>query len=469
LKRCVHSCSDIPGYNKILRYDCYKECPPGISIQSEEDPNKCDSKCSYDYPFILILEDLCVASCSIMERSQKFCITSYFENRTNLEIQEIIHDDINKDLEEAFNYSIVNEYNTVLIEENETIYEIVTTRNKNPNSNTTHINLGECEDRLKEYYNIDKDDYLYMLVIDVYIKGKTGPKPIYEVYYPLLNSPYLFQLDLSICDGLKINILYNMELENPELYDKDNPIYNDMCYPYSSKDGVDMTLIDVQKEYKDKNMLICDEGCKFNPNGGKGGCSCEVQTTFPPLSEMKIDKDQLYKFANIKNVANFGALKCFNLLSNKDRIKYNIGIYSFIPTFISYIVCLIIFIKVDFNIIKEKIKDLLWAIENLKYIKNKKENIIEKKVEKVEKIIEHEKPKIIKEYNYLEPIFISIAKEKDYELSDVLFGQLNALKIKNAKRMKRNILMNLKSNSSSDSKTNEFTKSESKLNINNNI
>ena len=150
-------------------------------------------------------------------------------------------------------------------------------------------------------------------------------------------------------------------------------------------------------------------------------------------------------------------------------MKYNIGIYSFIPTFISYIVCLIIFIKVDFNIIKEKIKDLLWAKENLKYIKNKKENIIEKKVEKVEKIIEYEKPKIIKEYNYLEPIFISIAKEKDYELSDVLFGQLNALKIKNAKRMKRNILMNLKSNSSSDSKTNEFTKSESKLNINNDI
>ena len=464
LRQCVQSCDVVPGYNKILGYECYKECPPGISKQSEEDPNKCESKCSYDYPFLLILEDICVSSCSIMKRSQKLCITSYFENRTNLDIQEIIHNDINKDLEETFNYTIITENSTVLIEENETIYEIVTTKNKNPNSNTTHIDLGECEDRLKEYYEIDQDDYLYILVIDAYLEGKTGPKTLYEVYYPLFNSPYLFQLDLSICDGLKIKFLYNMELEHPELYDKDNPIYNDMCYPYSFQKGVDMTLTDVQKEYKDKNMIVCDEGCKYDYSSDKIGCNCEVQTSFPPMSEIKIDKDKLYKFSNIKNVANFGVLKCLNLLLIKDRIINNIGIYSFIPTFIAYIVCLILFIKVDFNKIKEQIKDLLYAIENLKYIKNKKE-IKEKKVEKK---IEEEKSRNIKEYNFLEPIFISIARKKDYELPDVIMKQLNALKIKNIKRMKKNLLMNLKYNNSSERKTDEFSKSESKL-INNDI
>ena len=136
-----------------------------------------------------------------------------------MEIQELIHNDINRDLVDKFDYTIITENNTVLIEENQTVYEIVTTRNKNPNHNTTKIILGECEDRLKEYYGIDQDEYLYMLVIDAYVEGKTGPMSLYEVYYPLFNSPYLFQLDLSICDGLKINMLYNMELENPELYD----------------------------------------------------------------------------------------------------------------------------------------------------------------------------------------------------------------------------------------------------------
>ena len=448
LRRCVKSCNVVSDYSKRLRYECYKECPSGISTQSEDNPNKCNSQCTFDYPFLLILEDICVASCSIMERSQKLCITSYYGNRTNLELQEIIHKDINKDLEEAFNYSIITESNTVLIEENETNYEIVTTHNKNTNSNTTSILLGECEDRLKEYYEIDKDEYLYMLVINAYIEGKTGPKPIYEVYYPLFNSPFLFQLDLSICDGLEINILYNMELENPELYNKDNPIYNDMCYPYTSKPGADMTLTDVQNDYKDNNRLICEEGCKFEYFNKKVGCKCEVSPIFPPLSEIKIDKDKLYKFAKIKNVANFGALKCINLLTIKERMISNIGIYSFIPTIIAYIVCIIVFNKVDFKTIKDHIKNILYAILNLKYIKNKKPK----------------KPINKNGFNFIEPIFIYVAKKKDLEISDAIMRQINDLNIKNARRIKKNSIRIKQRNLNSDSKS---TKSEDYLNINN--
>ena len=468
MKRCVHSCSDIPGYNKRLRYECYKECPHIISIQSEEDANKCKSRCSFDYPFLLILKDKCVANCTIMERSQKLCVTSYFENRTNLEIQELIYNDINRDLVDKFDYTIITEHNTVLIEENQTIYEILTTRNKNPNSNTTKIILGECEDRLKEYYGIKQDEYLYMLVIDAYVEGKTGPFPLYEVYYPLFNSPYLFQLDLSICDGLKINMLYNMELENPELYDKDNPIYNDMCYPYSSKNGVDMILTDVQREYINNNRIICNEDCKFEFIDGTVECHCEVKSTFPSLSEIKIDKDKLYKFANIKNVANFGVLKCINLLFVKERMISNIGIYSFIPTVISYIVCIIVFIKVDFNIIKEKIKDLLYAILNLKYIKNKKlkeEKIVLEKKQEIKKEISNA-PIIIKNYNFVEPIFISLAKQKDFEIPNVIMKEIDFMNIKNAKQIKNNLLNNLKHNFSSENKnTEDLTKSQAFLNM----
>jgi len=77
LGRCVKSCDVVPDYNKLLRYECYNECPHIISIQSEEDPNKCKSRCSFDYPFLLILKDKCVSNCTIMERSQKLCVTSY--------------------------------------------------------------------------------------------------------------------------------------------------------------------------------------------------------------------------------------------------------------------------------------------------------------------------------------------------------------------------------------------------------
>ena len=136
-----------------------------------------------------------------------------------------------------------------------------------------------------------------------------------------------------------------------------------------------MVLRDVQQEYIDNNKSICDEGCVFggyNHENNEIKCNCDIKESLPPLSEISIDKDKLYKFANIKNVANFGVLKCFNLFKVKERMIPNIGIYSFIPTFISYIVCAIVFYKVDFKLIKQKIKDLLFALRYLKYLESKK-------------------------------------------------------------------------------------------------
>ena len=157
-----------------------------------------------------------------MERSQKLCISSYFEIRTNLEILEIIHNDINRDLLNKFNYSIITENDTVIIEK-KTVYEIVTTRNKNPYSNTTSINLGGCETRLKEYYDIEQNDYLYILVIDAYIEGKTGLLALYEFNYSILyltlqlcfDLIYLYMRDLKlvcyIIGGLK-TLIYMIKI-----------------------------------------------------------------------------------------------------------------------------------------------------------------------------------------------------------------------------------------------------------------
>ena len=373
LRKCVKSCS-ITDYKTQFSYGCYKECPLNISEPRERIPYSCRPLCTYEFPFELIPEEKCVANCSIMERSEKLCITNYFGNRSNLEIQELIRVDIERDLEIEFNYTIITENQTVLIEENQTNYEIVTTRNKNPNSNTTKINLGECEKVLKDFYDIPQDDYLYMLIIDAYVEGKTGPVTLYEVYYPLFNSKTLYKLDLSFCKGLKINVLYNIPLENPELYNKNHFIYNDVCHPYSSREGLDMGINDLRDEYIKNNRSICEEGCDFvGYFDGYVECNCDVKESTPNMEEIKIDKNKLYKFMNLKNVANFGVLKCTNLFYAKERMISNIGLYSFIPTLIVYILCLIIFYKRDFDIIKNYIKDILNAIQTKNYLDKEKE------------------------------------------------------------------------------------------------
>ena len=97
-----------------------------------------------------------------------------------------------------------------------------------------------------------------------------------------------------------------------------------------------MIITDVQNDFKEKNKSICESDCEFGGYiNGQVECNCDVKESLPPLSEVSIDKDKLYKFANIKNVANFGVLRCVNLFVYKERMIPNIGLYSLIPTFTS--------------------------------------------------------------------------------------------------------------------------------------
>ena len=128
LGQCVSTCNNNQlGYIMRLKKECYKECPEGKSKISEIYENRCDVICPYDAPFELVEEENCVASCSIMERSEKKCITNNIGNRTNMQIQEIIHDDIISDLIGKFNFSIITANDSVIIEETDTIYEIIST------------------------------------------------------------------------------------------------------------------------------------------------------------------------------------------------------------------------------------------------------------------------------------------------------------------------------------------------------
>ena len=51
--------------------------------------------------------------------------------------------------------------------------------------NTTNIDLVDCEDKIKEAYNIPKNKSLYILKLDIKLEGLQIPKIEYEVYYYL--------------------------------------------------------------------------------------------------------------------------------------------------------------------------------------------------------------------------------------------------------------------------------------------
>ena len=340
-----------------------------------------------------------------MDRSKKLCITNHYENRTNLELQELIYNDISKNLISSFNYSIITDNQSVIIEEKETIYEIISSNNKNPNKKTSYIDLGKCESILKNFYEINQNESLIILKMDTFVEGKTGATSVYEIFYPLENSITLVKLCLTVCEGEKISLSYSMELSDPELYDKKNPVYSDICARYSLKNGADATLREMQNDYLKNNKSLCEENCEYigyDKIAKIYKCDCDMKENLPKISEIKNDKDKLYNFDKIKKIANFEVLRCTNLISNKEGLIKNIGFISYIPTFIVFFVIIFIFYIKENKIIKKKINKFTYAKSVFYLMRQKK---IEKGL-----LIKGRKEQFFKEYlknhntNYLNAI-----------------------------------------------------------------
>ena len=374
-KQCVKSCKNTKKYIYEFRQSCFSSCP----IYSEPDFDNsgkliCRVICPFHLPFEKVKEQICVSSCTIMERYDKLCITNYTKDRFN-EIQDMIMADIRSDITDTFNYSLITPEKSIIHEERNINYEITYTYNNSTDPKMAIINLGECERLLKEYYGIEKEEPLYILKIDAFVEGKIGPKVEYEIYYPF-NGKNLHQLDISICEGTEILIGYKVGHldDNIDLYDRNSPYYNDVCYTFTNSNGTDIILEDRQNEFKDLNLSLCEEDChiaSYDINTEMVECSCEIKLSLPFVSQMTIDKNKLYKFINIKNIVNFQIMICYDVLFSVEGIIQNIGFYSSLPVFVVYLICLFMFYKRDFNIIKAEINKIVFAKKKEKYLDGK--------------------------------------------------------------------------------------------------
>ncbi|MBO6244101.1 MAG: hypothetical protein J6O41_06035, partial [Clostridia bacterium] len=285
--QCVKSCLDTFEYQYEFKQKCYHYCPSD-SVILDAEKKTCKLSCPFERPFML--GSNCVSNCTIDERQYKYCVTNYFGNSTNAEIQDIILADIEEHLtSNKYNFSVIKE-KSIVIEEENTNYELTTTKNVNENGKTSTLDLSLCEEALREFYSIPTQEPIYILKYDIYVEGKEGPTVRYRVFYPLENPNVLEALDLTICENLPVIISLPANITgNPDLYDKNSAYYNDLCVHYSIEGGADMTLQDRQQQYIENNKSLCEEDCNFagyDKQTGKVDCSCEVKFTLPLVSEI---------------------------------------------------------------------------------------------------------------------------------------------------------------------------------------
>ena len=379
-KQCVKSCND--KYKYILGNTCYETCPIDSKNISNSSGYYCNLSCPFDRPFEVVDEQICTSYCTIMERYYKQCFTNYEGERIN-EVQDLVLSNIREDIVETFDYKFITKDQNLILKENNILYEITSTQCMNSSNETTNIDITECEARVKELYNIDEEEPLYILKINAFIEGKIGPKIEYELYYPF-DKKYLHPLDISICEGLDMVIKYSVNIteEDIDLYDINSAYYNDICYPYTNSKGADIILKDRQNECSNSNNIICEENCIFvgyDSESKNYKCSCEIKVDLPLVSEIKIDKKKLYQFMDIRQITNFKVMKCFTLLFSKNGLITNIGFYCLFPIFIIYIICGINFMRKEFKYIKVKIKKIIFAKKNIKIHKKKKKSKIKNK------------------------------------------------------------------------------------------
>ena len=88
------------------------------------------------------------------------------------------------------NTEIILKGNDITIPYENIIISMTSTENqkKSENKNQTSINLKECEDKLKLYYNISEKNPLYIMLFESKEEGMKIPKIEYNVYFPLYNK-----------------------------------------------------------------------------------------------------------------------------------------------------------------------------------------------------------------------------------------------------------------------------------------
>ena len=355
---CIDDCAQC-SYKYEYESYCYEQCPDGTI------PNK-NNKC-----FLLKLDDESKDKDDLVKNAQSF-------------------------IDSGLELSDINRGNDIEIKDEGIIIVITSTENQknDKNKNKTIINLKECEDILKDIYNISKNESLYILKIDIEQKGMKIPKIEYEVYYPL-NGTDLTKLNLSYCQEVKIDLLIPSNIDgNIDKYNTKSDYYNSICSKSDSDNGIDIPLSDRKDIFLEQNLSLCEENCdfiKYDYDYKKVECSCEIKITLPIINDVKIDKEKLKKnFIDIKNIININIMKCYKTVLTINNLKNNYGFFIILFIILFYYICFFSFYCKYYKSLKKLINTIISAKKNIfKFeLKNKsKKNITFKKKIIINKIV----------------------------------------------------------------------------------
>ena len=204
---------------------------------------------------------------------------------------------------------------------------------------STYINFQECENILRNHYNISNSSFITLLQLELYNNNSKSliNKVEYEVYdnnYTKLNLNLCKDVNIQIYYAIKEDMLINIDVETiNSLKNKGVDVFNindsffwDVCQPYSSDIGNDLILEDRIKDLY-QNYSLCEEGCTYNDLSMENMtvlCDCKIKENITTVvSEINLDK------IKYETTSNFDIIKCYDIIF-KFKLKItNIGFWIF--------------------------------------------------------------------------------------------------------------------------------------------
>ena len=313
--------------------------------------------------FNIVLD--CLSPCATCETTEDYCLTCIDDYRISpLKPNICIKDDKDTIVEIQTNDTLddfVDDINNTLSNYTEQItiiegdgYRVEITNSSLPNGNLqlSKIDFSPCEKALRKHYGYPSTEQFIFVKIDIDRNTLTD-----QVEYAVYNSKG-DKLDMSICKNEKITITYTIKNTTAinssmaeyyanygiDIFDAEDPFFNDICYPFTTEDNTDITLADRRKDIY-QNLSLCESKCDYDSIDLENytvTCRCSVKEEV----NTKISFDFFENsFLSVFTDSNYEVIKCYNLIFNSSIIWINIGFWMFlafsmlhIPFFIYYCV-----------------------------------------------------------------------------------------------------------------------------------
>ena len=251
------------------------------------------------------------------------------------------------------------------------------------NEKVSNIDLGKCEDLLRQEYDLSADEDLIVYKVDIKTSDSSATYVTYEIYDSDLNK-----LSLDVCSETQITIQVPVKVGDNlqtlaeslgdsgyNLFDEDDSFYNDICATYTSENGTDMLLSDRKNDIYSatENLTLCQTDCElesYNATSKKAKCNCDVATSTTVIESLDIDnlfskKEIAKSFYDTLANSNFLVMKCYKLIFDGSLIFKNYGeIIMTILTLLFLIMMIIYFILGGKKIHRYLVSILKWNLKN---------------------------------------------------------------------------------------------------------